>query len=98
MDPRETGDPGVPGARARRVKESPMRQLKSAACLFALAATAPVWAASWEIDPAHSTASFKVRHLAVSNVSGGFGKVTGSVKWDEAEPTLASVEAEIGRA
>ena len=72
-----------------------MRQLKLAACLFALAAAVPAWAANWEIDPAHSTASFKVRHLAVSNVSGGFGKVTGTVKWDEAEPTLASVEAVI---
>jgi polyisoprenoid-binding protein YceI len=33
--------------------------------------------------------------MAVSNVSGVLGKVTGKVTWDEADPTTASVEATI---
>ena len=41
-------------------------------------------AAIYEIDPAHSRAHFKVRHLMVSNVRGEFSKVSGSVVYDPA--------------
>jgi polyisoprenoid-binding protein YceI len=40
------------------------------ASLSALAQTS-----TWNIDPAHSTAQFTVRHLAISNVTGSFTKV-----------------------
>ena len=39
-------------------------------------------AITYTIDPAHSTAGFKVRHLMVSNVRGEFSKVTGTVVVD----------------
>ena len=52
-------------------------------------------AATWEIDPAHSAASFGVRHIGVATVLGDFGKVTGMVAWDEADVTRSSVEATI---
>lgn len=38
---------------------------------------------NWNVDPAHSTAQFTVRHLAISNVTGNFTKVTGSVVLNE---------------
>jgi polyisoprenoid-binding protein YceI len=61
-----------------------------------LAATLPAWAESvWEIDPAHSSVQFSVRHMMVSNVRGVFTKVAGTVRADENDPTHASVEATI---
>ena len=39
-------------------------------------------AATYQIDGAHSTAGFIVRHMMVSNVSGAFTKLSGSVDYD----------------
>jgi polyisoprenoid-binding protein YceI len=52
-------------------------------------------AATFEIDPVHSTVQFAVRHMMVSNVRGTFGKVKGTVNLDETDPTKSSVEATI---
>ena len=30
------------------------------------------WATAWEIDPAHSSAQFKVRHMMITDVKGEF--------------------------
>ena len=49
---------------------------------------------TWEFDPAHSHAQFKVRHMMISNVKGGFTGLAGTVKWD-ADITKSSVEATI---
>jgi len=50
---------------------------------------------TWEIDPAHSGVRFSVRHMMVSTVRGEFGKFTGRVELDEADPTGSSVQATI---
>ena len=64
--------------------------------MFLLAAALPARAESvWEIDPAHSSVQFSVRHMMVSNVRGAFTKVAGTVRGDEQDPTLAGVEATI---
>jgi len=64
--------------------------------LFGLAAGRSVAAeAVWEIDPAHSSVQFSVRHMMVSNVRGEFRKVTGTVRGDDKDPTHAEVEATI---
>src|SRR5436190_525671 len=60
-----------------------------------IAVAAPALASDWDIDPAHSQASFSVRHLMVSNVRGDFGKVTGTVKLDDKDVTRSTVEATI---
>jgi polyisoprenoid-binding protein YceI len=39
-------------------------------------------AASYQIDNPHSTAGFTVRHMMVSNVSGAFSKLSGTVDFD----------------
>ena len=49
----------------------------------------------YTIDPAHSTAGFKVRHLMVSNVRGEFSGVTGTVVFDASAPESLRVEASI---
>ncbi|MDP9050235.1 MAG: YceI family protein [Acidobacteriota bacterium] len=50
---------------------------------------------SWNIDPTHSHAEFKVRHLMISNVKGSFPKVSGVLTLDESDVTKSSVEATI---
>lgn len=50
---------------------------------------------TWEIDTAHSSAQFSIRHLMVSNVRGEFGKVTGTVVYDAKDPKKSTVEASI---
>jgi len=52
-------------------------------------------AATWTIDPAHSAARFKVRHMMIANVEGRFGKVTGTIIYDETDVSKSSVEATI---
>jgi polyisoprenoid-binding protein YceI len=50
---------------------------------------------NWNIDPAHSTAQFTVRHLGISNVTGSFTKVTGSVVLNEKDITQSQISASI---
>ena len=54
-------------------------------------AASPVLADTFVIDPAHSDASFQVRHF-VSNVRGRFTDFTGTIVGDPAKPETASVE------
>jgi polyisoprenoid-binding protein YceI len=49
----------------------------------------------WAIDPNHSTAQFTVRHLAISNVTGSFTKVTGSAVLNLKDITQSEVHASI---
>ena len=47
----------------------------TALALFALPALSQ--AATWQVDPEHSSIQFKVRHLMVSNVKGEFSRFNG---------------------
>ena len=49
----------------------------------------------YDIDPAHTSAQFAIRHLMVSTVRGDFRKVTGTVNLDEKDVTKSTVEATI---
>ena len=55
-------------------------------------------AATWQIDPDHSSFQFKVRHLMVSNVKGDFTKVKGAVTMDDKDLTNLNVELTIDAA
>jgi len=55
-------------------------------------------AATWQIDPDHSSFQFKVRHLMVSNVKGDFTKVKGAVTMDDKDITHLNVELMIDAA
>jgi polyisoprenoid-binding protein YceI len=50
---------------------------------------------TYQIDTAHSSAQFKVRHMMIANVKGEFDKVSGTVVFDPANPSASSVEASI---
>ena len=52
-------------------------------------------AATWELDPGHTSVQFSVRHLMVSNVRGEFGKVSGTVKVDDTDAAKSTITATI---
>ena len=76
------------------LKTAPRNAIASAIALLA-SLSALAQTSTWNIDPAHSTAQFTVRHLAISNVTGNFTKVTGSVVLNETDITQSQVSASI---
>jgi len=75
-----------------------MKRLLAALALLVAPALAPAQAARWTIDPAHTNASFTVRHLVISNVRGEFQKLAGTVTLDEKDLARSSVEVTIDAA
>ena len=65
--------------------------------LAALLLAAPAFAAPVELDadPAHSTASFAVKHMMVNTVRGEFSKFTSTLLWDKEDPSKSSVNVKI---
>ncbi len=53
---------------------------------------------TWNIDPVHTMAEFKVRHMMITNVKGHFTGVTGVLTLDEQDITKSHVEASIDAA
>jgi polyisoprenoid-binding protein YceI len=50
---------------------------------------------TWNIDPAHTVAEFKVKHMMIANVKGHFSRVSGVLIRDESDPAKDRVEATI---
>lgn len=62
--------------------------------LFAVSfACAATFAAEYKIDATHSNVIFKVKHLAISTVTGNFGKFEGTLDFDPAKPSSLKTEA-----
>ena len=55
---------------------------------FATVQAADVYA----VDPVHTAALFKIKHLGVSNTIGRFNDVAGTITFDAANPTASKVE------
>lgn len=62
---------------------------------MATSTTAPSTVTTWNIDPAHSHAEFKVKHMMISNVKGSFSGLSGSLTENTASPTLSRIEASV---
>jgi polyisoprenoid-binding protein YceI len=72
------------------------RSLSALVVAIALFATLPAAAQdAWQLDPAHCSAQFSVRHLGISTVRGAFTKLTGTVQYDPAAPGKSSLAATI---
>jgi len=52
----------------------------------------------WQIDPAHSTVEFSVKHMMFTTVRGRFTKFEGTVEVDEQNPDRSRVEVTIDAA
>jgi polyisoprenoid-binding protein YceI len=59
------------------------------------ASTAASAAQAWDIDPSHSSANFKVRHLMVSHVRGELGPIAGAVWIDDQDITRSRIDVSI---
>lgn len=55
-------------------------------------------ASTWTLDPDHSTAQFKVKHLMINNVKGVFEKVSGTLNLDDKDITKSHVDVKIDTA
>ena len=53
---------------------------------------------TWQLDPAHSSAQFSVRHMGISTVRGAFTKVNGTVQYDASDPAKSSMDITIDAA
>lgn len=49
----------------------------------------------WEIDPAHTTIEFAVKHMMFTTVRGRFKQFTGTIEADQSHPDRSSVQVEI---
>ena|SRR5262249_1584669 len=67
--------------------------MKTALALLLFAA--PALAVELQVDPAHSTATFAIKHMMVSTVHGSFGKVSGTVNHDPKDPTKSVANIQI---
>lgn len=74
-----------------------MRSMKCALLVVAalLLVALPAAAATYSIDPVHSSVIFKVRHFGTSNFYGVFKGVSGTITYDAENPAASSVEVEI---
>jgi polyisoprenoid-binding protein YceI len=61
----------------------------------AIPTTTTATSSTWKIDPAHSAAEFKVRHMMISNVKGKFSGLSGSLNLDETDYTHSTVDVSI---
>jgi len=61
----------------------------------AIPTTTTATSSTWKIDPAHSAAEFKVRHMMISYVKGKFSGLSGVLKLDENDYTHSTVEVSI---
>ena len=61
----------------------------------AMPMSATTASSTWNIDPAHSAAEFKVRHMMISNVKGKFSGLSGVLKLDESDHSRSTVEVSI---
>ena len=50
---------------------------------------------TWNLDPAHSAADFKVKHMMIANVKGSFSGLSGVLTEHTIDSTLSSVEASV---
>ena len=73
-----------------------MKRIVALIISVALLAPLSALASTWVIDPDHTTAQFKVKHLMISNVKGVFEKVSGTLNLDDQDITKSRVDVVIG--
>ncbi len=72
-----------------------MKRLLAIILSAALLAPLNALAATYTLDPAHTTIGFKVKHLMIANVKGVFEKFKGTVSIDESDISKSKVSVSI---
>jgi polyisoprenoid-binding protein YceI len=76
-------------------RESFLNEIQEEMKFMSTVVSPEVVTTTWNIDPAHSAAQFKVRHLMISNVKGEFSHISGQLELDVTDITKSRVEAAI---
>ena len=74
-----------------------MKSILLAVIAVTLGAPALAQSSAWQLDPAHSSL-FAVRHKGISTVRGTFTELSGTARYDPADPKNDSVEVTIDTA
>jgi polyisoprenoid-binding protein YceI len=53
---------------------------------------------SWNIDSAHTSVNFSVRHMMITNVRGQFDQISGTVEFNPERPAESSIDVRINAA
>jgi polyisoprenoid-binding protein YceI len=69
--------------------------IAAAVGMLAMSVPAHAPAATYDIDPTHTTVAFSVKHMMVTNVHGEFQKVSGTIEYDEGNPTKSVIKVSI---
>lgn len=77
------------------MRKSVSRILLLAGVALALALPALAASTTWQIDTQHASAQFAVKHLMISTVKGEFHGVSGTVVWDDKDPSKSAVDVTI---
>ena len=72
-----------------------MKRFISLVTLLLLALPLSALASTWSLDPDHSAAQFKVKHLMISNVRGNFEKISATLHLDDRDITRSRVDVNI---
>ena len=62
---------------------------------LAVALAAPVYAETWKVDPVHTNVLFKVQHFGAGRFIGRFNETTGTINWDDQDPSKSKIEVEV---
>src|SRR5262245_10782506 len=66
--------------------------------MSAITAAPQTKTSTWNLDPVHSVAEFKVKHMMISNVKGQFSGISGVLTHDETDVANSRVEVSIDAA
>ena len=69
--------------------------LISAAIALSFSLSAVAQSTAWQLDPAHSSAQFAVKHMGISTIRGTFTKVSGTAHYDPADTKQDSADVTI---
>ena len=72
-----------------------MKRFMSLITVMLLSLPLSAFASTWTLDPDHTAAQFKVRHLMISNVKGVFEKISGTLNLDDKDVTKSKVDVVI---
>ena len=75
-----------------------MKRILLAMIAVMISVPAVAQTSAWQLDPAHSSAQFAVRHMGISTVRGTFTKLSGSAQYDPTNAKNDSVEVTIDTA
>jgi polyisoprenoid-binding protein YceI len=63
--------------------------------IMAVSSLAQAENVAFQVDPAHSSVGFVVRHMAITNVRGTFGEFTGSIQADKETGKPSAIEGTV---